>query len=154
MKVIKKAINHYFKEPVSDFRNEGLKSFQNGSSSIYRFVFALLFIFLLFFMPIISFDYARSTDETFSNDYGKDILKYIESGGKDKSVFDLSKQSYKDLIYYGLSFDFLCAVVNKYISPFGEFETRHLLNALFGFLAIVFAALIALKLVDRLSAQF
>ena len=142
MKKIKNSFSYYFIEPIQDFKAGNNNSLSDSNSSIYRFLFATTFILLLFLMPIASQDFGRSTDETFSESYGRDILAYYESGGKDKAVFDLSNPSYKDLIYYGLSFDFFCAIVNKYISPFGDFETRHFLNALIGLLGMLIASLL------------
>jgi len=155
----KKQWNYYFVQPWNEltdksnsFYDKLLKLFDQGNSSLYRMLFAFLVIFLFFFMPVISFDFGRNSDETVSNNYGKDILNYYGTGGHDRSVLNEDKQGYSHMIYYGLSFDFLCALINKYISPFGEFETRHLLNALFGFLAMLFAALIALKLANWRAA--
>ena len=145
MKKIKNSFSYYFIEPIQDFKAGNNNSLSDSNSSIYRFLFATTFILLLFLMPIASQDFGRSTDETFSESYGRDILAYYESGGKDKAVFDLSNPSYKDLIYYGLSFDFFCAIVNKYISPFGDFETRHFLNALIGLLGMLIASLLGKK---------
>ncbi|MFC2114199.1 tetratricopeptide repeat protein [Bacteroidota bacterium] len=142
---LKSAFQYYFILPVAEIKSSGFKLIQDANSSFYRLLFASTFLFLLFFMPIISLDFARSTDETFSESYGQDILNYYSSWGEDKSVFDLSQPSYKDLIYYGLSFDFFCAVINRYLSPFGDFETRHFLNALMALLGLLMAALIGKK---------
>lgn len=139
---MKGIFSYYFIEAVQEIKRNNAIPWADGNSSLFRFLFALTFVFLLFLMPILSVDFGRSTDETFSESYGRDILSYYESLGKDTAVFDLSKPSYKDLIYYGLSFDFFCAIINKYVSPFGDFETRHFLNALIGLLGMLIASLI------------
>jgi tetratricopeptide (TPR) repeat protein len=124
---------------------------KDPNSALYRTIFFWFLILLFIAMPLMSLKFGRNSDETVSNDYGKAILKYLITGGKDQEVFDQTKAGYKHMIYYGLSFDFLCALVNK-VSPFGEFETRHMLNALFGLLAIFFAALIARRLMSWRAA--
>jgi tetratricopeptide (TPR) repeat protein len=144
---------HFVKEPADIIKAEKSKKglLSDGNSPLYRTLFFWFFVFLLIVMPLISLQFGRNSDETVSNDYGKDILTYLTTGGKDQAVFDQSKPGYKHMLNYGLSFDLLCAVVNK-ISPFGEFETRHMLNALFGLLAIFFAALIARRLLHWRAA--
>lgn len=144
---------HFVKEPFVIIKNRksiaGLG--QDGNSALYRTIFFWFLILLFIIMPLMSLDFGRNSDETVSNDYGKDILKYLTSGGHDQSVFDETKVGYKHMIYYGLSFDLLCAIVNK-VSPFGEFETRHMLNAIMGLIAIFFAALIARRLMNWRAA--
>jgi len=144
---------HFVKEPFAIIMDRksiaGLG--KDGNSALYRTVFFWFLLLLIVIMPLMSLKFGRNSDETVSNDYGKDILKYLTTGGRDQAVFDETKAGYKHMIYYGLSFDLLCNVVNK-VSPFGEFETRHMLNALFGLLAIFFAALIARRLMNWRAA--
>jgi len=71
-------------------------------------------------------DYGISWDEEVQNTYGKKLLALYTSGLRDQSAFE-----YMNLIYYGGFFDLVAAVVNL-ASPFGEYETRHLLGALMG----------------------
>jgi tetratricopeptide (TPR) repeat protein len=144
---------HFVTEPIALLKKQ--KSIaalgKDPNSALYRTIFFWFLVMLFIVMPLMSLKFGRNSDETVSNDYGKAILKYLTTGGKDQEVFDETKAGYKHMIYYGLSFDFLCAVVNK-VSPFGEFETRHMLNALFGLLAIFFAALIARRLMSWRAA--
>jgi hypothetical protein len=71
-------------------------------------------------------DYGISWDEEIQNTYGKKILSYYLSGFEDQSVF-----KHFNLYLYGGSFDLVAAIVNT-VSPFGEYETRHLLGGLVG----------------------
>ena len=75
-------------------------------------------------------DYGISWDEEIQNTYGKKILAYYLSGFEDQSVF-----KHFNLYLYGGSFDLVAAVV-KTVSPFGEYETRHLLGGLAGVLGL------------------
>lgn len=74
--------------------------------------------------------YGISWDEEIQNTYGKKILSFYLSGFEDRSVF-----IHFNLYLYGGSFDLVAAVVNT-VSPFGEYETRHLLGGLVGLLGL------------------
>ncbi|MEI8279733.1 MAG: glycosyltransferase family 39 protein [Bacteroidota bacterium] len=109
---------------------------------------SLIIVFVL--MSIMSFWYGISGDEIDMHAYGKAILQYFTSFGKDTLVFHMPKEFNRDGViqYYGGLFDLICAVVNK-VSPLNEFTTRHLLNAWTGFLAIFFAAKVAMKILNK-----
>ncbi len=69
-------------------------------------------------------DYGISWDEMLQNTYGEKLLAFYASGFQDISAFD-----YSNLYLYGGLFDMTAGLLNK-ISPFGEYETRHLLGGL------------------------
>ena len=69
-------------------------------------------------------DYGISWDEQLQNTYGKLLLDYYTTGFADRSAF-----SYVNLFLYGGFFDLMAAVANL-VSPFDEYETRHLLGGL------------------------
>lgn len=75
-------------------------------------------------------NYGISTDEEVQHIYGKKLLSFYLSGFTDRSAFH-----FKDLYLYGGLFDLMTALVVP-ISPFEEYETRHLLCALVGVLGI------------------
>lgn len=112
------------------------------------FLFSLLSVMVL--MVVMSFAFGLSGDEVDMNEYGKIILNYFTSFGSDETVFNIPKNVDRDgvLMYYGGFFDLVCAAVNK-ISPFEEYTTRHVLNALAGFIAIFFTARIVAMLTDK-----
>ena len=76
-------------------------------------------------------DYGVTWDEDVQNWYGEAVLNYYLTFFK-----DLSSLHYLDLFNYGAGFDMTAAALNR-ISPFGTYETRHLLNALIGLMGIV-----------------
>ncbi len=82
-------------------------------------------------------DFGISGDEYTQNTYGHKVYDYYASFGKDKSCLE-----YKNVYYYGGFFDLLCVTVNK-ILPTNEYNTRHFIIAIFGFLAILVSALLA-----------
>src|SRR5262245_29269006 len=69
-------------------------------------------------------DYGISWDEPVQNSYGLLSLNYYLSLGADRSSFD-----FVNLFWYGALFDTLAAALNR-VSPFAEYDTRHLLGGI------------------------
>jgi hypothetical protein len=87
---------------------------------------------LAILMVVFTFhDYGVTWDEDVHNWYGVFVLDYYVSAFKDSRALH-----WLDLINYGAAFDATAALINK-ISPFGTYETRHLLNGLTGVLGLV-----------------
>lgn len=128
------------------------------SSKLWNTIFNISLAAVCILMVGMSFSYGISGDEVDMNEYGKTILDYFLSFGSDKSVFRTSEEIVAAKIYnynrdnvvqyYGGLFDLICAIVNK-VSPFEEYTTRHILNALAGFLGIFFAAKIAVRILNK-----
>ena len=76
-------------------------------------------------------DYGVTWDEDVHNWYGVFVLDYYTS-----FFTDLRSLHWGDLYNYGAAFDLTAAVLNQ-ISPFGTYETRHLLNGLVGVVGLV-----------------
>ncbi|HEY3918225.1 MAG TPA: glycosyltransferase family 39 protein [Stellaceae bacterium] len=76
-------------------------------------------------------DYGVTWDEDVHNWYGVFVLNYYLSG-----FTDLRSLHWLDLYNYGAVFDSIAAALNL-VSPFGTYETRHLLNALVGIVGLV-----------------
>jgi|GEM_PF-6839882 len=123
-----------------------IRSVGQGNHPIYKLLYHTLFLCLLVLFPLLSFDYGITWDEPVLSDYADDILKYYASDGENKEVFDMQKHARNATMHYSASFDVIAALLHKYISPFGIYETRHLLNALMGVLAILFSARIGREL--------
>src|ERR1051326_5115718 len=112
----------------------------------YKRVFIFLSVVITIALPVLSFDYGITEDEQAHNQHGKRLLEFflgtsdkaqmspIDSAGRlqgiawDDEMNDVSGE----MSIYGGTFDLLCAIVNKYFSPLGEYETRHVINSLFG----------------------
>jgi hypothetical protein len=69
-------------------------------------------------------DYGISWDEMLQNTYGEKLISLYATGFQDRSAF-----TYLNLYLYGGLFDMAAAILNM-VSPFGEYETRHLLGGL------------------------
>jgi hypothetical protein len=76
-------------------------------------------------------DYGITWDEDVHNWYGILVLNYYQSGFK-----DLTATHWMDLFNYGAAFDMSAAILN-HISPFGTYETRHLLNGMVGVVGLI-----------------
>jgi hypothetical protein len=76
-------------------------------------------------------DYGVTWDEDVHHWYGVFVLKYYLSGFTHLRALD-----WGDLYYYGAAFDTTAAALAQ-ISPFGTYETRHLLNGIVGVIGIV-----------------
>jgi hypothetical protein len=81
---------------------------------------------------IVTFsDYGVTWDEDVHNWYGIFVLDYYLS-----FFTDLRSFSWGDLYNYGAAFDLTAAILN-HLSPFGTYETRHLLNGLVGVVGLI-----------------
>src|SRR5205814_9799893 len=76
-------------------------------------------------------DYGITWDEDVHSYYGNLVLNYYTSGFRDTEAL-----TWWNLYEYGAAFDALAALLNL-ISPFGLYETRHLLNALVGIVGVI-----------------
>ncbi len=76
-------------------------------------------------------DYGITWDEDVHNWYGVFVLDYYLSLFKDARCLN-----WLNLYNYGAAFDTIAALLNRF-SPFGTYETRHLLNGLIGVLGLI-----------------
>jgi hypothetical protein len=76
-------------------------------------------------------DYGITWDEDVHNWYGVFVLDYYLSWFKDNRSLH-----WLNLYNYGAAFDMTAALVNR-VSPFGTYETRHLLNGMVGVLGVI-----------------
>jgi hypothetical protein len=91
---------------------------------------AVLFLVALVIVLATFRDYGVTWDEDVHFAYGFHVVDYYTSLFHDRTAL-----SFMNLYYYGAGFDALTVLVGK-ISPFGAYETRHLLNALVGLAGI------------------
>ena len=92
--------------------------------------YALLVVFACIALLIFT-DYGISFDGPRQKVYGEECLDYYLSGFKNRTAL-----SYINVYLYGGLFDMTAAAACRF-SPLGDYETRHLLNALVGILGIL-----------------
>ncbi len=92
-------------------------------------------------------DYGITGDETHLNAYNKAVVNWYATGGKDTTCLNMPVFHDKDRVlkYYGAGFELMAALAKK-VLPVEEYHARRITNALFGFAAIIFTGLIALRL--------
>lgn len=105
---------------------------------------------MLIIMLYTSKDFGISGDEITQNTYGELVYKYYASFGKDKSCFESFGRT-DNAYYYGGFYDLLCVTINKAFHT-DTFNTRHFINAIFGFFIIVFAVRLARFMKDWRAA--
>lgn len=136
--------NWFIKIPLRDLKNKKPEDsiITNGKHSFYRMLFFVVAFITLISMGWMSRSYNVTWDEPGMVTYSKDVVKYLSSFGKDTAVFDTKKTDYASNQLYGMSFDSISTMVSN-STGYNIYAVRHFINALFGFLAILFAALTA-----------
>jgi tetratricopeptide (TPR) repeat protein len=117
----------------------------NINHSGYKRIFGVMATLLLALMCFISFDYNVTWDEPNHNTFSKDVLSYYTSFGEDTTMFDFQKAGHRDYftnVFYGMSIDVFSAAINSVTGAENDFKARHFVNAIVGFLTILFTALV------------
>lgn len=140
--IIKTAVTSRFNWFIGELFSKRPSYASSGNKPVTRFAFLLVFMAALLLMPMLSKDYGISWDARRHNTYGYEMLKYFDTDGQDKTALS-ETSSTNEFRYYGEHFNVIAAWLNTYVKAWGEFETRHLLNSLYGLIAMLFAALAA-----------
>lgn len=115
------------------------KFFSDCKNNIWFWVFLCVSIILLFLLPALSSTAGNSGDEDgFQIPQGKNIINYFKTDGADTTCMN-----FKNLKYYGSSFDVIAEYADQTFHIDNISQTRHTLNALCGWLSIVMVGLIA-----------
>ncbi len=131
-------------KPSSSMPKLFVQDAPNPDNPIFKKVFWAVSILFLLLMPALSFQYGIAGDETDMHLYGQDVLKYYTSGGEDRTFEQSSKYNPNGILkYYGGLFDIIAESTNNLfgLTETSPYETRHFINALFGFMGILFAGL-------------
>lgn len=129
--------------PKATLKGSGL-SFEN--QRLYnRKVFTVLSIATCLFMCFMSSDFGVNGDEKFQVGYSKKLWNYYSTFGRDTSALYVPEGN---MHLYGGLFDLTAISLNKLMGLENEYDprfhdTRRVLSAIFGFIAILFAALFA-----------
>ncbi|MDR3329042.1 MAG: phospholipid carrier-dependent glycosyltransferase [Prevotellaceae bacterium] len=108
----------------------------------YKNAFIAVAAALLLAMPLLSLPAGNSGDEDgFQIPQGDHVVSWYRTLGQDSSCF-----TFQNLKYYGSSFDVITAFVNQTFGIDNIHTTRHIFNALFGWLCVLFAGLTAVRL--------
>ncbi|MEW5693787.1 MAG: glycosyltransferase family 39 protein [Candidatus Hydrogenedentota bacterium] len=102
-------------------------SFYNKASYI---VLSIIFIIIICTYT----DYGISWDEPAQDTYGRLCYNYYKGWFTNNP--DLSVFNYGNLYLYGPFFELITVIINKF-SPLDRYDTRHLINAIVGFITIL-----------------
>ena len=100
-------------------------------SPLCRYLARALLLLLVPLVLLVFQDYGVSNDELVQSTYGRLLLDYYRSGFSNDAALH-----YLDLYRYGGAFDMIAALLVP-LSPFGEYETRHLLGGLLGLVGLL-----------------
>lgn len=124
------------------------KFFEQNKNNAWFWIFAGLVVVLLFAMPMMSRNAGNSGDEDgFQWPYGEKIYDYYASGGKDTTCL-----ADEDMGMHGGFFDQLTVAVVKTFKVEDYSVLRHGMNAMFGWICILFAGLLAYRIRDWRAA--
>src|ERR1041385_2772918 len=145
-------VQRFFIQPINELNKNSsfIKRLSEGNNSLWRLIFGTLVVFFFFFFPYISLDYGITMDETLDHSYFERVWNYYKTFGEDKSCLD--QALVRDLVYYGPFANLLAVIAAKYFSPFGLYETRHIVSSLFGFTGLLFTGLLARKIANWRTA--
>jgi hypothetical protein len=120
-------------EPTLVNRREEIRQLNATSDRLWLFLSRGLFVCLGLIILATFLDYGLTYDEEVSRWYGRMVLRWYSTFFQDRSAL-----GYYDLHLYGGFFEAisqLAVSICRKILPL-VYETRHLVNALFGFLAV------------------
>jgi hypothetical protein len=100
------------------------------NTKIYRYGAWAVLLLMLALVLRTFLDYGVTWDEELQSQYGQAVADYYSSGFKDMRYAEIF-----NLYLYGGMFDGLAAFVDR-LSPLRIYDTRHLLNAMFGLLGL------------------
>jgi len=117
--------------------------FTKNINNPWFWIFVILTVFLMTAIPLMSRDAGNSGDEDgFQVPQGKNVVNYFKTSGQDTTCLN-----YKDVMqYYGSSFDVIAEFINQAMQIEDISKSRHILNSLLGWLAILAVGLIAYQL--------
>lgn len=117
-----------------------MKNFiRENKSNPWFWLFIVIAAALLVAMPLMSLKSGNSGDEdAFQIPQGKNVINWFESGGADSTCLTFS-----NLKYYGSSFDVVTEFINEKLHIDDISTSRHIMNSLMGWLAVLMVGLIA-----------
>ncbi len=104
-----------------------------GTDRLWRLLSGVLLVALLGVMLATFLDYGITWDEGIHNRYGRRVVRWYTTLGADAAATDPN-----GIYFYGGLFE-LAAYGAEQMFPLGVYETRHLVNVLFAFIAFIAA---------------
>ncbi len=150
------CINWFLLIPLKELKNKPNKDLlpkKLKESSAFRLAFAAIAIITFFAMPMMAYHAGNSADEDYYQyPQALKVYNYYATFGKDTSYLNANNKDMEGMKDYGMSFDLLTVVVNKMLHVDKIFESRHAMNAMIGWLAMLFCGLLAYRLANWRAA--
>lgn len=137
---------YFVKAPIAMIGQKDFSDVTKKREAIFRMLFFFFSILLFFVMTTLSFQYGITGDDVDQKIYGEKVLSYYLTLGKDTSCLHLKVGNKENLHLYGGLFNMLPAAASKVFPSADIYDLRHLFDAMAGFLAMLFAGLLAKKL--------
>ncbi len=120
-------------------------SIAGNDNPLYPQIFKALAAIILLTMMFMAPGVGINGDDKMQNEYEQKLMSYYATFGEDEAALNLPKT---DMHLYGGVFEVLSGATNRllgYDSPekIGYHKVRHVYNAIFGFLGMLFVALLA-----------
>lgn len=133
--------------PISEFKSKPILEYDFiREESLYRLKFIALALILLIALPIAAYKSGISGDEFVQYKQGKANLSWFANFGEVTDENRTAVEDPKTLLHlYGSSFDLLTAFFNSVFGVTQEYEWRHVLNSLTGWLLMLFCGLVAIQ---------
>ncbi|MCF8244005.1 MAG: tetratricopeptide repeat protein [Saprospiraceae bacterium] len=110
----------------------------------YEKIFTGLSLAILLITIVLALGSGINGDDEYQNDYSTKLVSYYSTMGADSSALNIDKGK---MHYYGGFFDIVTGFTNKALGltwqDAGYHSVRHIFNAIFGVLAMLFTALLA-----------
>jgi tetratricopeptide (TPR) repeat protein len=144
MNGLKRFINWNFRIPLKEIKTSPHRSLPFlDLPSYFRSLFVAVAAVIAVALPLMSLDAGQSGDDEKHYQHAEKVYNYFATRGEDQSA--LSDPRLK-LNYYGQSLDLITYIVNRVFRIENEYEARHFIIAITGFLCILFSGLLARKL--------
>ncbi len=109
------------------------------------------FAVLLIAMILMSIDAGMNGDEEMQATHASNVLDYYQSFGKDTAAVSTTilkngNPEFWNLPYYGQVIDNLASFIARFFNIEDIMLTRHIVSAIFGWIAILFVALMSLRI--------
>ncbi|MDR1021885.1 MAG: phospholipid carrier-dependent glycosyltransferase [Prevotellaceae bacterium] len=141
----KKTVQKEASTPNAAVPSVGVKE-----SAAWRWAFIGLLAVSLVAIVRLSLDAGISGDESFHYKHAADVYSYYMSGGKDTVAATMTQQN--NMPSYGQVVDNIAFFVEKILHAEDYMTVRHVINAICGWLAMLFASLIAFRVSKQRKA--
>ncbi|MDL2296769.1 tetratricopeptide repeat protein [Bacteroidales bacterium OttesenSCG-928-B11] len=123
--------------------SEKFQSLKEGNL-MWKWAFWGIALIGLIAIIILSLDAGNSGDEHFHLEQAENVYNYYTTFGKDSTAAVVTEKY--NLPYYGQSVDNFAYFVSKIFNVDDTYAARHIINSLFGWLAMLFVGLIAYRI--------